>query len=79
MKIKEDLVFDKHTCELIEFADLREINNILDTLEHQCDHDANDSEIPFNIRYSSSVTSLTRGGPRMVTRRYSLLFSRDVE
>ena len=24
-----------------------------------------------NIRYSSSVTSLTRGGPRMVTRRYS--------
>ena len=41
------------------------------------------------LRYSLSVTSLTRGGPRMVTRRYSHVkfkkfpwkysFSRDVE
>ena len=49
MKIKEDLVFDKHTCELIGFVDLGEINNILDRLESQCDHDTNDSEIPFNV------------------------------
>jgi len=34
MKIKEDLMFDKHTCELVGFVDLGEINNILDRLEH---------------------------------------------
>ena len=33
MKIKEDLVFDKNSCELIGFVNLGDINNILDTIE----------------------------------------------
>ena len=48
MKVKEDLVFDKHTCELIAFADLGEINNILDRLEHHCGTDKNDSPFTEN-------------------------------
>ena len=36
MKIKEDLVFDKHTCELIGFANAVEINNHLESFEQQC-------------------------------------------
>lgn len=42
MKIKEDLVFDKNTCQLIGFTDLGEINNHVDNLEKQCSsNDAN--------------------------------------
>ena len=36
MKIKDDLVFDKHTCELIGFVNCGDINSHLDDLEHQC-------------------------------------------
>lgn len=38
MKIKEDLVFDKHTCELIGFANAGEINNHLDSFKRQCNN-----------------------------------------
>ena len=37
MKIK-DLVFDKHTCELIGLANPGEINNHLDNFERQCNN-----------------------------------------
>ena len=47
MKIKKDLVFDKHTCELVGFVDLGEINNILDRLEHQRRSDTEEDESPF--------------------------------
>ena len=33
MKIKEDLVFDKHTCELVGFTDVGDINNELNKVE----------------------------------------------
>ena len=36
MKIKGDLCFDKHTCELIEFTNIGEINNSLDQYEQNC-------------------------------------------
>ena len=36
MKIKENLVFDKHTCELVGFTDVGDINNQLDKVEQQC-------------------------------------------
>ena len=36
VKIKENLVFDKHTCELIGFTDLGSINNHLDRVQEQC-------------------------------------------
>ena len=35
MKIREDLVFDKHSCELVGFVNLGEINNVL-KFERQC-------------------------------------------
>ena len=48
MKVKEDLAFDKHTCKLIGFVDLGEINNILDRLEHHCGIDDNDTPVTEN-------------------------------
>ena len=35
-KIREDLVFDKHSCELVGFVNLGEVNNILTEFERQC-------------------------------------------
>lgn len=45
MKIKEDLVFDEHTCELIGFVSCGDINSHLDldNLEHQCNSEENSS------------------------------------
>ena len=40
MKIREDLVFDKHSCELLGFVNLGEINNILTEFERQCKGEA---------------------------------------
>ncbi len=37
MKIKEDLVFDKHTCTLVGFTNVGEINDVLDKVEQQAD------------------------------------------
>ena len=37
MKVKEGLVFNKHTCELIGFVDIGDINNDLNCLEHGAD------------------------------------------
>ena len=36
MKIKGDLCFDKHTCELIGFTNIGDINNQLDSFEQHC-------------------------------------------
>ena len=36
MKVREDLVFDKHSCRLVGFVNLGEINNTLNTFEQQC-------------------------------------------
>lgn len=49
MKIKEDLVFDKHTCQLIGFTDLGEINNRLDNLEKQCSSNNTSSDVATHM------------------------------
>ena len=36
MKIKEDLVFNKHSCQLVGFIDLGDVNNVLTEFEQQC-------------------------------------------
>ena len=36
MKVREDLDFNKHSCELVGFIDLGEINNVLTDFEQQC-------------------------------------------
>lgn len=37
VKIKENLVFDKHTCELVGFTNLGDFNNHLDRVQEQCE------------------------------------------
>lgn len=37
MKVKESLVFNKHTCELVGFTDIGDINNELAKLKQRCD------------------------------------------
>lgn len=36
MKIREDLVFDKHSCSLLGFVNLGDVTNALDEFEGQC-------------------------------------------
>ena len=36
MQIREDLVFDKHSCWLVGFTNLGDVSNILDNFERQC-------------------------------------------
>ena len=43
MKIREDLVFDKHSCSLIRFIDLGDVSNTLDNFERQCNGEVNDT------------------------------------
>ena len=37
MEVKESLVFNKHTCELIGFTDIGDVNNELAKLKQECD------------------------------------------
>ena len=48
MKIKEDLVFDKNSCELIGFVNLGDINNTLDTIELRCNRAMTEAQITPN-------------------------------
>ena len=61
MKVKEDLVFDKHTCELIGFINLGEINNILDRLEHHRGIDDNDTPVTENDIATHMLQFMVRG------------------
>ena len=36
MKVREDLVFDKHSCRLVGFVNLEEVNDTLNKCEKQC-------------------------------------------
>ena len=49
MKIKEDLVFDKNTCQLIGFTDLGDINNHLDNFERQCSSNNTSSDVATHM------------------------------
>lgn len=39
MKVREDLIFDKHSCRLIGFVNIGEINATLDKFERQCQNE----------------------------------------
>ena len=49
MKIKEDLVFDKNTCQLIGFTDLGDINNHLDNFERHCSSNNTSSDVATHM------------------------------
>ena len=36
MRVKEDLFFDKRSCELVRFTDIGDVNNCLNKVEQQC-------------------------------------------
>ena len=36
MKIREDLIFDEHSCSLLGFVNLGDVTNALDNFERQC-------------------------------------------
>ena len=57
MKIKDDLVFDKHTCELIGFVNCGDVNNHLDDLERKC----NSSEDEIRDVASHMLLFMVRG------------------
>ena len=61
MKVKEDLVFDKHTRELIGSIDFGEINNILDRLECHCGIDDNDTPVTENDIATHMLQFMVRG------------------
>ena len=43
MKIREDLVFDKHSCSLLGFIDIGDVSNTLYSFERQCKGEVNDT------------------------------------
>ena len=50
MKVKEDLVFDQNTCQLIGFTDLGDIiNNHLDNFERQCASNNTSSDVATHM------------------------------
>lgn len=57
MKVREDLVFNKHSCELVGFIDLGEINNVLTNFERQC----NDPENVEDAVATHMLTFMVRG------------------
>lgn len=42
MKIREDLVLDKHSCSLLGFTNLGDVSNTLDNFERQCKGEVDD-------------------------------------
>ena len=48
VKIKETLIFDKHTCELVGFTNVGDINNHLDRVQEQCESEQN-SRVHTNV------------------------------
>ena len=48
VKIKETLIFDKHTCELVGFTNVDDINNHLDRIQEQCESEQS-SRVHTNV------------------------------
>ena len=51
MKIKEDLIFDKHSCSLIGFTNVGDVSNMMDKIEQE------DNKLHCNV--SSHITVVT--------------------
>ena len=45
MKVKEGLVFDKHTCNLVGFTNIGQINDELDKVERECEEETPPSKV----------------------------------
>ena len=60
MKIREDLVFDKHSCELVGFVNLGEINNVLTEFERQCKGET-DAVVDEDAVATHMLTFMVRG------------------
>ena len=65
--MKEGLVFDKHSCELIGFTDLGDINKDLTRLEEECE-----SSIPCSTVASHMLLLMVRSLFRSVNFPYEL-------
>lgn len=61
MKIREDLVFNKHSCELIGFVNLGEINNLLTKFERQCKKEQANTIITQDDVATHMLTFMIRG------------------
>jgi hypothetical protein len=57
MKIQENLVFDKHTCDLIGFTSMGDVNDTLDRVERQC---KTEEKSPANVS-SHMLLFMVRG------------------
>ena len=49
MKVKKGLVFDKHTCNLVGFTNIGEINNELDNVEKECEEEGASSNVATHM------------------------------
>ena len=49
MKVKEGLVFNKHTCNLVGFTNIGEINNELDKVEKECEEEGASSNVATHM------------------------------
>ena len=49
MKVKEGLVFDKHTCNLVGFTNIGQINDELDKVQRECEEDNPPSNVATHM------------------------------
>lgn len=49
MKVKEGLVFDKHTCNLVGFTNIGQINDELDKIEWECEEETPPSKVATHM------------------------------
>ena len=49
MKVKEGLVFDKHTCNLVGFTNIGQINDELDKVQWECEEDNPPSNVATHM------------------------------
>ena len=54
VKIKETLIFDKHTCELVGFTNVGDINNHLDQVQEQCESEQS-SRVHTNVATHATI------------------------
>ena len=71
--MKEGLVFDKHSCELIGFTDLGDINKDLTRLEEECE-----SSIPCSTVASHMLLLMVRSLFRSVNFPYAHFATRNI-
>lgn len=76
MKVREDLVFNKHSCELVGFVNLGEINNVLGEFERQCMENS-DAAITQAVA-THMLTFMVRGIFTKLEFPYAQFATRDI-